>query len=323
MMTTGRTLSLAKRGVVNYFAKRPFCISFEVTYSCNARCKHCHLGGHVEGKLASAEEFGRASRKLKPVVAQISGGEPLLRRDIEDIVRAVRRPNRAPFIVLTTNGVLLNKDRYARLREAGVDDFSLSLDYPDERHDAFRGIPGLFKKIESLAAALQGVRNPGITLSCVIQRDNFREILKLCELAQKWGLRMNFSTYTWLRTEKMEYMIPPAELDELREMLSRVKEFKNNNNTGTVFTSDYVLRKIPEFFARGEIPRCSAGKRFFVVNPDGTLSPCGLIIKDYQTPRELRREFRKTNTCGYCFTSIRGNQERPVRYLLFDNLKHI
>ena len=321
MISNRRMLSLARRGVVNYFTKRPFCISFEVTYSCNARCKHCHLGGHVDGKLASAQEFGRAARELKPVVAQISGGEPLLRRDIGDIVRAVRRPNRAPFIVLTTNGALLSKDRYTRLREAGVDDFSLSLDYPDERHDVFRGIPGLFGKIESLAGALQGVRDSGITLSCVIQRDNFREILKLCELARKWGLRMNFSTYTWLRTKKMEYMIPPEELDELREILGRVMEFKKNN--GTVFTSDYVLRKIPEFFARGEISDCSAGERFFVVNPDGTLSPCGLIIKEYRSRRELRRDFRKNNTCGYCFTSIRGNQERPVRYLLFDNLRHL
>jgi MoaA/NifB/PqqE/SkfB family radical SAM enzyme len=321
MMSKRRALSLARRGVVNYFAKGPFCISFEVTYSCNARCKHCHLGGPVEGELASAEEFGRRSRELKPVVAQISGGEPLLRRDIEDIVRAMRRPNRAPFIVLTTNGALLSKEKYSRLREAGVDEFSLSLDYPDERHDEFRGIPGLFGKIKSLAGSLRDVKDPGVTLSCVIQRDNFREILKLCELAHDWGLRMNFSTYTWLRTKKMEYMIPPEETDELREILDRVREFKKNN--GTVFTSDYVLRKIPEFFARGEIPGCSAGKRFFVVNPDGTLSPCGLIIRDYRSRRELRRDFRKTNTCGYCFTSIRGNQERPIRYLLFDNLKQI
>jgi MoaA/NifB/PqqE/SkfB family radical SAM enzyme len=321
MMSKRRALSLARRGVVNYFAKRPFCISFEVTYSCNARCKHCHLGGPVEGKLASAEEFGRAAQELKPVVAQISGGEPLLRRDIEDIIRAVRRPDRAPFIVLTTNGALLNKDRYVRLREAGVDEFSLSLDYPDERHDDFRGIPGLFGKIKALAGAIRDVKNPGITLSCVIQRDNFRELLKLCELADDWGLRMNFSTYTWLRTKKMEYMIPPEELDELREILGRVMEFKRTN--GTVFTSDYVIRKIPEFFARGEIPGCSAGQRFFVVNPDGTLSPCGLIIRSYQSWPELKKDFVKTNTCAACFTSIRGNQERPIRYLLFDNLRQL
>ncbi len=321
MMSRRRLLSLAKRSVSNYFGRRPFCVSFEVTYSCNARCKHCHLGGHVDGELASAEEYGRRARELKPVVAQVSGGEPLLRRDIEEIVRSMRRPGRAPFIVLTTNGALLTKEKYTRLREAGVDEFSLSLDYPDERHDEFRGIPGLFAKIRSLADGLRGTDGAGITLSCVVQRDNFRELLKLCGLAQEWGLRLNFSTYTWLRTNKMEYMVPSEEQEELREMIRRVIEFKRKN--GTVFTSDYILQKIPEFFARGGIAGCTAGRRFFVVNPDATLSPCGLIIRSYRSSREMRKDFVKTNTCTACFTSIRGNQEKPLRYLIFDNLKHL
>lgn len=321
MMSGRRTLSLARRGVANYFLRRPFCVSFEVTYSCNARCKHCHLGGHVDGELAPASEYGRRAGELKPVVAQISGGEPLLRRDIEDIVRAVRRPNRAPFIVLTTNGALLTREKYGRLREAGVDEFSLSLDYPDERHDEFRGIPGLFGKIRLFAEGLRGTRKTGVTLSCVVQRDNFRELLKMCELARDWGLRMNFSTYTLLRTKKTEYMVPSGELEELREMLRRVMEFKKTN--GTVFTSDYILRKIPEFFARGGIPNCTAGRRFFVVNPDATLSPCGLIIRSYRSQRELRKDFVMTNTCTACFTSIRGNQEKPFRYLILDSLKQL
>jgi MoaA/NifB/PqqE/SkfB family radical SAM enzyme len=301
--------------------KRPFCVSFEVTYSCNARCRHCHLGGPVKGELATAEQYGKISRILRPVVAQLSGGEPILRRDIEDIIRAIRRKNRAPFIVLTTNGALLNKERYTRLRNAGVDEFSLSLDYPDERHDEFRGIPGLFGRIRSFVSEIRDGNNPGVTLSCVIQRDNFRDMIKLAELAREWGLRMNFSTYTWLRTKKMEYMIPREELGELREMLSRLMEFKKQYRT--VFTSNYILKNVPEFFARGEIPNCSAGERFLIVNPDGTLSPCGLIIGKYRSRQEIRQDFVKTNTCGYCFTSIRGNQEKPILYHALDNLSFL
>ncbi len=319
MISARRSVRLAGRGIANYFAKRPWCVSFEITYSCNARCRHCHLGGPVKGELATPERYGEISRELKPVVAQISGGEPLLRRDAEKVVSAVRRKRRAPFVVLTTNGALLSRERYSRLREAGVDEFSLSLDYPDERHDEFRGIPGLFGRIRSLVSELKGVQDPGITLSCVIQRDNFRDLIKLAELAREWKLRMNFSTYTWLRTHKMEYMIRPEEVDELREMLRRLKDFKRKY--GTVFTSDYVLGKIPDFFLEGGIAGCTAGRRFFVVNPDGTLSPCGLIIKSYQTAKEMRKDFVGQNTCTACFTSIRANQEKPLWYLLADNLK--
>lgn len=321
MSPTMRSLSLAVRGAANYVRRRPLCVSFEITYNCNARCKHCHLGGSAPEDRAAPEEFGRISRELKPVVAQISGGEPLLRKDVEEVVRAIRRPGKAPFIVLTTNGSLLTGEKYGRLREAGVDEISLSLDYPDERHDEFRGIPGLFQKIRTLALGLKDVRNPGITLSCVIQRDNFRELPRLAELARKWGIRMNFSSYTLLRTHKKEYMIPAEEIGELREVLDRVLAFKRRNDT--VFTSDYVLGRIPEYFTNGAVEGCRAGERFFVVNPDGTLSPCGLIIRKYRSRKDMRRDFLKTNDCALCYTSIRANTEKPVRYAIADGLRSI
>jgi MoaA/NifB/PqqE/SkfB family radical SAM enzyme len=322
MNPTTRSLSLAVRGAANYLRKRPLCVSFEITYNCNARCKHCHLGGSApEDDRATPEEFGRIARELKPVVAQISGGEPLLRKDVEEVVRALRRPGRAPFIVLTTNGSLLTREKYGRLREAGVDEISLSLDYPDERHDEFRGIPGLFQKIRTLALGLKDVRNSGITLNCVIQRDNFRELPRLAELAREWGLRMNFSSYTLLRTRKKEYMISAEEIGELREVLEKIREFKKRHDT--VFTSDYVLRRIPEYFTNGAVEGCRAGERFFVVNPDGTISPCGLIIRKYRSRKEMLRDFLKTNDCALCYTSIRANTEKPARYAIADGLRSI
>lgn len=145
-----RALSLVYRGLRNYLTKRPLCISFEVTHSCNAKCIHCHLHGPVEEQRASPERLGEICRELSPVVAQASGGEPLLRKDLEQIIHAWRVPNRAPFIVVTTNATLLTLERYRSLREAGVAEFSISLDYPDDRHDTFRGVPGLFRRIEKL-----------------------------------------------------------------------------------------------------------------------------------------------------------------------------
>ena len=204
MNSTARTISLAKRGILNYFSKRPFCVSFEVTYSCNARCKHCHLGGKVREERAEPQKFGERCRELKPVVAQVSGGEPLLRKDLEEIIKAIKIPNRAPYIVLTTNAALLTKKRYFELREAGVDEFSISLDYPDERHDEFRAIPGLFKKIKKLIEDLGSEDHKAIILSCVVQSDNFRELLKMAEQARRWNVKINYSIYTWLRTNNKD-----------------------------------------------------------------------------------------------------------------------
>ena len=82
---------------------------------------------------------------------------------------------------------------------------------------------------------------------------------------------MNFSSYTLLRTHKTEYMIPAEEIGELREVLGQLREFKKRY--GTVFTSDYVLRRIPEYFTNGAVEGCRAGDRFFVVNPGRDASP--------------------------------------------------
>ncbi len=318
-MTLARTFSLVARGGKNYALNRPFCVSFEVTKRCNARCHHCHLHGVKDDKVASPQEFGDMSRQLNPVVAQISGGEPLLRKDVEEIIRAVRCPDRAPVIVLTTNGVLLSKEKLNSLVAAGVDSISLSLDYPDERHDAFRQVKGLFSRISSLMNELNGTASDVITVSCVLQRDNFRDAVKIARLAREWGICANFSTYTWLRTQNKEYMIDEQHLPEFKETIDQLiqhkKEFKN------IRTSEYVFRNMIEYFEKGEMDHCRAGERFLVVNPDATLSPCGLIITEYKTLKEVQDGFCSTNTCGLCYTSIRANTEKPLSVLVKDNLQ--
>ena len=313
---------MAGKGIRNYLEHRPLSVSFEVTYACNARCKHCHLGGPVPGeKHASAEQYAELCREIKPFVAQISGGEPLLRRDIEEIVRALATRGKAAMIVMTTNAALLTKDRYLRLREAGVDEFSVSLDYPDDRHDAFRGIPGLFRKIEGLIQELHEEKRKAITFSCVVQRDNFLDLPALARLAIEWDVRINFSTYTWLRTKDMDYMVPKDRLDDLRSITGHLLEIRRKHNN--VFASEYVFNRMIEFFENGGIPDCRAGERFFIVNPDATLSPCGLIPGRYKTRKELRADFMPRNTCTECNTSIRANCEKPLWFQFKDNIKNL
>ena len=314
-----RTLHLARRGLVNYLTKRPFCVSFEITRNCNARCRHCHLGNTLEENLITPLQIGRTCRYLQPVVAQVSGGEPLLRKDLEDIIRAIRVPGHDPFIVVTTNGVLLSKERYDRLIESGVDEFSLSLDYPDDRHDNFRQVPGLFRRIETLVESLPRTGSKKITLACVVQSDNFRDLPKMAELAKAWGVRVNFSSYTCLRTGNKDYLIGRDRLDEFRQVVEELKSFKRRYNT--IHTSDYVFGNMVRYFEKGSFEGCRAGERFLVVNPDGTLSPCGLVLRSFASQEDIRRDFDARNECELCYTSIRANSERPAWYLVKDNLR--
>jgi len=318
-MSLARNLSVASRGLHNYYARKPFSVSFEVTHCCNARCKHCHIRGMIENETrASPEELGRICRALNPVVAQASGGEPLLRRDLEDIVRAFGIPNRAPMVAITTNAALLSVERYTSLREAGVDEFSISLDYPDERHDEFRGIPGLLGKIGDLIARLKHVGDKRLLLCCVIQSDNFRLLPGMAQLATEWGIKLNFSCYTMMRTHDESYMLSADEVDELEDVVKQLVEHRARHMN--ILTSPHAFKNMVAYFRNRAFPGCGAGHKFLNVNPDGTLSPCGLIIKDYASRAALVEQFSTTNECDQCYTSMRANCEKPASRMLADNL---
>jgi MoaA/NifB/PqqE/SkfB family radical SAM enzyme len=318
MISRMRMLSFTKRALYNYMAKRPLAISFEVTHNCNARCKQCHLGGRIVENQASPEQLGRICHALKPVVAQISGGEPLLRHDLLEIVHAFKRPGRAPYIDITTNGLLLTTEKYYKLLQAGVDQVAISLDYPDERHDEFRRVPGLFQRIKKVIESLNHEKCKDITLICVVQRDNYKDLVRIAQLAADWRVKVSFSAYTWLRTFDKSYLLNAGDIKEFRRITARLIEMRKR--FGHISTTPYVWDNMAKFFENRSWPNCRTGWRFHNVNPDGTFSPCGLIIKDFRSQRELREKFSRTNTCTSCYTSIRGNTEKPIQYLFTDYL---
>ncbi len=313
MAGMGRLFSLTNRGISNLFSNRPLCVSFEITHACNAQCQHCHRGGPVDEEHASAQEFAQIFQELTPPVIQVSGGEPLLRADALDVIRALQQPKGLPFTILVTNGSLLTPDVFRQCNEAGVDAYSVSLDYPDDRHDEFRTFPGLFSHLKEFIQALSPKEREMITLNCVVQSDNFRESLPLARLAKEWGVSMNYSPYTWLRTHDKGFVVPKEDLPELREIFKELLDYQSQH--GTVKSNATFLNNIVAFFDDTGIPGCRAGERFLVVNPDGTLSPCGLITTAHPNKESLRKGFVEGNTCTGCNTSIRAWAERPFSTL--------
>jgi MoaA/NifB/PqqE/SkfB family radical SAM enzyme len=314
-----RSVRLMARGARSLALGGPLCTSFEITRRCNARCRHCHLGVPIKDEVqAGPERFAEICRDIKPLVILVSGGEPLLRKDVEDVVAALADPVGPPYVAMTTNGWLLDKQRYETFLRLGVDRFSISLDFPDERHDEFRGLPGLFRRIEKLVDDLGPDSGKAINLSCVVQKLNFRDMVGFAQLGKAWGVRVNFSTYTAMRTGERGLLLSQDDVAELKEIVKEIMALKKVNRN--IRTSKYVLQRIVEFFECGAIPDCRAGDRFLVVNPDGTLSPCGLVIKAYRTRDELLREFTRKNTCAACYTSSRADSERPLRHLISDTV---
>jgi MoaA/NifB/PqqE/SkfB family radical SAM enzyme len=312
-------LPLLRRGVANYFLRRVYCVSFELTYNCNARCQHCHRGPTIpKERLASPDRLVELCREIHPLVSVMSGGEPLIRVELDEIVRKFKANKVCPRVNVNTNAALLTAKRFQELKEAGIDNFVVSFDFPDERHDEWRAIPGLFGKIEALITNLSPEDKKRVALTCVFTSRNFRDAPRMAELARDWGVTINFSTYTWLRTDDMELLIQPEEMDECRQVVARLMETRRRYRH--ILTSEGVFEGMLRFYEGRGMNGCRAGERLIVVNPDGTLSPCGLHITSFPTRKALLEGFAKTNDCDACYTVSRAMAERPLRDLVLDHL---
>ena len=299
---------LVTRGIHSYIAKRPIVVSYEVTLSCNCNCRHCDLGGFIKDeKQIKPEEYRDLTQRLKPLAAQISGGEPLLRKDIAAIVKAIKQSG-VQYLILVTNGVLLNESNYLQLRKAGVDQFSVSLDFPDERHDEFRRRPGLYARLEQSLPRLAKLGFRDIILNTAITKANVREILPLAKKAAEWGVDISYSAYTPLRTGNEDYCLNNEEdLEILRQAINELIILKKQDTHLT--NPELTLRDTLKFFEQGYMPNCKAGIRFLVVMPDGSLVPCSLHRTKYATRKEMVEKFSRTNRCGSCYVAIRSYSE--------------
>ncbi len=306
-----QAIRLGTRGIHNYMTKRPLAVGYEVTLSCNLNCRHCDLGGIIKDeKQIKPQEYGKLTRRLSPVVAILSGGEPLLRQDIVAIVKAVKQNDGTPYLILVTNGMLLSESNYLQLHQAGVNQFSVSLEFPDERQDEFRGQPGLYRHLEQTLPRLAKLRLRNILLNTAINKANLREILPLAKRAIEWGIDISYSAYTPLRTKDEGYCLSNGEdLRFLRQAVNELVALKKRDNH--IANAETILLNTLKFFEQGYLPDCRAGIRSLVVMPDGSLVPCSMHRTKYATQKEMAKEFSRPNRCNSCYCGLRSYSELP------------
>ncbi len=165
-------------------ADRPIVV-WNCTGRCNLDCAHCYARSHAgacELDTAEARSFLDELAEMDVPVALFSGGEPLLREDILELISYARSIGLRP--VLSTNGTLITADVALKLRDAGAVYVGVSIDGARETHDRFRGRRGAFDEalagIEAAASA--GIRT-GIRFTLVAE--NFIDLPVVLELVEK------------------------------------------------------------------------------------------------------------------------------------------
>lgn len=260
---------------------------------------------------------------LRPCVVQVSGGEPLMRKDLADIVRNIKLESGLPYIILVSSWSLMTVEKYEQLREAGVDQFSVSLDFPDQRHDDFRRFPRLYERLNNVMPRCAALGHDDIVLNTCITSANVAEITAIADQAKKWGVNICYSAYSPRRTGCQEYFLnTPEQHQLLREQLRNVEERRKTDNF--IVSAPTTLDATQHYFERGGAPGCKAGLRFLVVTSDGQLQPCSMQFKRYPLEEQaaMVREFTDHNGCDECYVAIRSNLDKSFPKLLWENVSH-
>ena len=291
--------------------RRPVLVHFEVTMRCNAHCGFCdYWKTDSSAKATEVKSFAEAARFFDPMVITFTGGEPTLRRDLEDLVAGVSGAIKLKYITLITHGGMLSPERARSLWKAGINQFNISLDFLDERHDRARGIPGLADKIMRTVPRMREIGISGIRFNTVIKRDNLDQLMPIVQRAREMGCGVNFSCYTDAKNGNRDGLIEDRQAAQLDETMRELLAFKRKTR-GVITNSDYYLEQIPRY-VRGEITEpCRSGMRTIHIDPLGRVKRCPDFPSDFHWT-----EFRKYEPidCNACYYACRGEAQAPLRF---------
>jgi len=291
---------------------RPVLLNFEVTMRCNAKCGFCdYWKTPAEAKHSEMSDFAEIARRFSPMLVTFTGGEPTLRQDLEEIVASVRKAVRYTYVQMITHGAMLSLDRAKSLWDAGVDQFNISLDYLDERHDLARGIPGLSAKILNLVPQMKAAGIGSVRFNTVIKNDNLDQIMPIVERAAALGGGVNFSLYTDFKNGNSDYLLGGAQQRELEHVVQRLLAYKQRKR-GVITNSDYYLEQIPRY-VRGEMTEpCRSGSTTIHIDPQGMVRRCPDFKPDGRW--QDYKGYEPIN-CNACFYACRGEAQAPLRLM--------
>ena len=290
--------------------RRPVLVHFEVTLRCNARCGFCdYWKTPAEAKADELRTFADAARRFNPMLVTWTGGEPLLRRDLEELVSAVDRAVRLKYVTLITHGGMLTPERAQSLWDAGVHQFNISLDYLDGRHDVARGIPGLTEKIFRTVEAMRARGIDNVRFNTVLKDDNLDQVFPIVERAEQLGCGVNLSVYTDAKNGNTSHLLGGPQEAAIGDLVSRLLAFKRRRR-GVITNSDYYLEQIPRY-VRGEMTEpCRSGIDTIHVSPTGGVRRCPDFPTDFHWSEYERYE---PIACNDCYYACRGEAQAPLR----------
>ena len=296
-------------------AGHPIWCGWQVTYRCNYRCRFCHYWHDPLGRAdePTVDQYAAGAAKLAQLgtlLVSLAGGEPMLRTDLPDIVRAIGKYH---FPLVTTNGWFVTPRSAVALMSAGVWGVSVSIDYARSApHDKRRGMDGAWKQAWRAVEMLVRARKHAfqrVNVMAVLLDDNIDDMDTIVEMASARGAHFMLQPYGFRKTGSHAHAHNNgAVAPRLLELHKRWPNFLSNPN---------YLAKFDEYLAGG-INHCRAGRAFFNIDSTGDIAICvehkstpvaNIYHHNPQTIVSRLSEAAAGNRCTDCWYNCRGEVE--------------
>ena len=266
-------------------------VSWMTTNKCNLTCKHCYQDAHPD---ACANEL--TTDEARTLIDQIaaagfkimifSGGEPLMRPDIYDLVAYAASKGLRP--VFGTNGTLITPEVAGRLKECGACAMGISLDSLDRaKHDSFRGLEGAW---DATVAGMRACREVGLPfqIHTTVLDWNEREVCDITDFAVEHGAIAHY-VFFLIPVGRGKYINDTslkvaANERLLRQIMAKQAEVPIDvkPTCAPQFTRVAEQMGIETRFERG----CLAGLTYCIVSPEGVVRPCAYMTEEAGSVRE-------------------------------------
>jgi radical SAM protein with 4Fe4S-binding SPASM domain len=299
-------LASVLEGIAAYGPKKPFTsyapflIVWNITKACNLKCKHCYefAAKHAPDELTHKQALDAVDKMAEAGLAYIaiSGGEPLVRKDLFDVAKRIRDNGMA--FSIATNATLMTKENAKKLKEHGCLFAQVSVDGSNpESHNWFRGVKMFEKTIQGIKNAV--AEDISVGISTTVTNHNYHEIPDIINLAEKLGAG-TFMYYNFIPTGRGKDIVNLDLTPDQRELLlkSMAKQTKKRkmrllstapqygrvcveNEAATLAMThfDYSSPEILESvrFLAEFIGGCGTGRLYCALEPNGDITPCVFI----------------------------------------------
>jgi radical SAM protein with 4Fe4S-binding SPASM domain len=311
--------------------KMPAVVAWEVAKACNLSCRHCKAdaravaidrrlqGGQERRELTTIEGLALIDSiaTFHPLLI-FTGGEPLLRRDLETLIDYASRSGLRA--ALATNGLLIDERKARKLKERGLSAVSISIDSADAKvHDATRGVEGAYSSALSAIKAMAKAQ-VSVQVNTTVTKANVGELQAINDVVRTSGANA-WHIFFLVPTGRgnVADLVPTLDYYEALNWLEAVDNARNGFSLRPTCAPQYRLSE----GRKG----CLAGVSYAFVSYDGTVQPCGYLpleagnvrwqsfaeiwqasplLKKLRTPSQWKNACAG---CAYC-TTCRGCRAR-------------